>query len=380
MRILIIRNYPTYLDVENRTYNIQELGLAKSLIRKGHECDLLFWTNKNEKTVLIPFDGDKKVKIIYKKGVTFLKNTIFKGCSKLFDKYDILQPCEYNQFQSYLLAKKYPSKVFIYHGPYYSSFNKKYNLMCSLFDLFFLKKYIQLGTHFISKSSLSTDFLLSKKIKKENISTIGVGVDLDFLSDECANSNNDIFQSGPSTKFLYVGRIEPRRNILFLLETFKELKKSLHDCELCIIGTGDKKYVSKVKEYIFNNRLMESVQWIEKMKQNQLGSIYEKSDIFLLPTSYEIYGMVLLESMYYKNVVFTTLNGGSIMLIKNGENGVIIDSLNSKLWADQICNVVVSDKTRIMKENAHLTIKDGFTWDVLSEHFIDAYSKSVKLN
>ena len=46
MKILIIRNYPSYMDVEKNTYNIQEVGLAKALVRKGNVCDIVFWTDK----------------------------------------------------------------------------------------------------------------------------------------------------------------------------------------------------------------------------------------------------------------------------------------------------------------------------------------------
>ena len=47
MKILIIRNYPSYMDVEKNTYNIQEVGLAKALVRKDNVCDILFWTDKD---------------------------------------------------------------------------------------------------------------------------------------------------------------------------------------------------------------------------------------------------------------------------------------------------------------------------------------------
>ena len=40
MKILIIRNFPSYMAVKNNTYNIQEVGLAKALVRKGHFCDI----------------------------------------------------------------------------------------------------------------------------------------------------------------------------------------------------------------------------------------------------------------------------------------------------------------------------------------------------
>ena len=52
MKILIIRNFPSYMDVRNNTYNIQEVGLAKALVRKEHICDIVFWTDKKEETIV----------------------------------------------------------------------------------------------------------------------------------------------------------------------------------------------------------------------------------------------------------------------------------------------------------------------------------------
>lgn len=99
MKILIIRNYPSYMDVEKNTYNIQEVGLAKALVRKGNICDIVFWTDKEEKEVNLPVDNVGKVKVFYRHGKTALKNTVYTGCDNLFAQYDVLQTAEYNQMQ-----------------------------------------------------------------------------------------------------------------------------------------------------------------------------------------------------------------------------------------------------------------------------------------
>ena len=51
MKILIIRPWPSLLDVTKNTYNIQEVGLAKALVKRGHPTDILFWTDGDEMTV-----------------------------------------------------------------------------------------------------------------------------------------------------------------------------------------------------------------------------------------------------------------------------------------------------------------------------------------
>ncbi len=137
MKILIIRPWPSLLDVTKNTYNIQEVGLAKALVKRGHSTDILFWTDGDEMTVEVEAEGGKPIRVFYRHGKVLLKNVWFSGQDALFAQYDVLQTAEYNQMFSWHLAGKYPEKTVIYHGPYYSPFNKNYNRMCRVFDAFF---------------------------------------------------------------------------------------------------------------------------------------------------------------------------------------------------------------------------------------------------
>ena len=134
MKILIVRPWPSVLDVTKNTYNIQEVGLAKALVKRGHPTDILFWTDGDEMTVKVEVEGAKPIHVFYRHGKVLLKNVWFKGQEKLFARYDVLQTAEYNQMFSWHLAGKYPEKTVVYHGPYYSPFNKNYNRMCRVFD------------------------------------------------------------------------------------------------------------------------------------------------------------------------------------------------------------------------------------------------------
>ena len=57
MKVLIVRPFPSMLDVRQNTYNIQEIGLAKALNRRGCQTDLLFWTDGEEAEITgyLPF-------------------------------------------------------------------------------------------------------------------------------------------------------------------------------------------------------------------------------------------------------------------------------------------------------------------------------------
>lgn len=382
MRILIIRSYSSYMDVERNTYNIQEVGLAKALVRKGHVCDIVFWTDKEEKDITIAVEDCGNINVFYRHGKTALKNTVYTNCTELFEQYDILQAAEYNQMQSWMLAKQYPKKAIIYHGPYYSHFNKRYNLMCSVFDMFFLKRYLKLGTHFITKSKMAQEFLESKGIKRTNIGTVGVGMDTQMLSNSKEVCKEPLFltmSQDKNLKLLYIGKFEKRRNIHFILDVFSQVINKKMNATLYMIGTGDKDYIEDCWKYAESKNIKNYIVYQEKMEQKYLAGVYGLADFFLLPTEYEIFGMVLLEAMYYHSVVLTTLNGGSSTLIDNNKNGFILTLNNAKEWADCI-EKISSDKNAMLNicDMASRKIQEGFTWDKLADQFIEHYNKVLQ--
>ena len=382
MKILIIRNFPSYMDIKNNTYNIQEIGLAKALVRKGNICDVILWCDRNESEVRIPVDKSGKVRVFYRRGKTLLKNTIFTECRDLFERYDILQPCEYNQMQAWYLAKHYPDKTVIYHGPYYSPFNKRYNLMCKIFDAFFLNTYITNSTKFIVKSEMAEDFLIKKGINSDNIITVGVGIDMEMLSNGNVPCKGKVLmqmrQDADKLRVLYVGRFEERRNLIFILDVFDQLYKQNNNARLYLIGTGEKEYIRNVFQYAEDIGIKKAIVWEECIEQKYLSEIYALADFFLLPTEYEIFGMVLLEAMLYKTVVLTTNNGGSGTLIQNNKNGFIINETKAELWADKMIEVYEDDQWKAqVQAKASETIKEHFTWDALVERFLEQYEKCM---
>ncbi len=66
---------------------------------------------------------------------------------------------------------------------------------------------------------------------------------------------------------------------------------------------------------------------------------FRQADFFLLPTEYEIFGMVLLEAMFFRRVVLTTPNGGADMLLRSGENGIVLEKSDPARWSVALLDV-----------------------------------------
>lgn len=380
MRILIIKDCPGEIKETKMTYNIQEIGLAVALRKIGHECDVMSISDIKEfSQKKVSVDG-QTFTLYSVRAIVALKNGWLKDVYRIFNKYDILQVCEYNQIFTWHLAKKYQQKMICYHGPYYCDFNHNYNKMAKVFDMFFVNRYRKLNTCFITKSDLAKGYLNSKGLN--NVHSVGVGLGTSFLHNI---TNEELPELAPikemnCLKLLYVGVIEPRRNSLFMLDILNELKIKGVNYKLIMIG----RYKNETYKNVFNARvhelgLSDNIYYIPRVEQKFLSKVYANTDIFLLPTIYDIYGMVLLESMYFGMPTITSVNGGSNMMIEDGTNGFIIPKFEAKVWAEKVIELS-KDKEYCKKigDAAHKTIAEKFTWDKLASKFINIYEQKLK--
>lgn len=381
MKILIVKDFPGEIKVEKITYNIQEIGLAVALRKKGYECDVMSIADDShyrEREVKI--DG-VSFTLYSAKATVLLKNGWLRGVCSIFDRYDIIHICEYNQIYTWHTAKKFKDKMVCYHGPYYSSFNHNYNLMAKFFDKFFVNRYRKLNTCFITKSILAKEYLESKGIR--NVHSIGVGLSTSFLENKDSGQTIpevEKIKSLTGLKLLYIGVIEPRRNSLFLLDILRKLADDGIDFHMVLIGRyKNDEYKKEFEDKINALSLVDYIYYIPRMEQKYLRQVYKQCDIFLFPTIYDIYGMVLLEAMYFGLPTITSLNGGSSMMVKDGENAIMIENFDASIWAKEV-EKLAKDKELCARigQAAHKTIAEHFTWDALADKFLEVYRSKIK--
>lgn len=379
MKLLIIRTFPDILNPE--TYNIQEIGLAKALTRKGIECGIVLYYGRNQDAmehISVDCGGETREITIYRlHGYNFLKNGIFPSLQKIIKEYDIIQVHEYDQITSWRYYAWSKKPVVIYHGPYYHSFNKGYNLKCKLFDNTFLKLKKNPGVPCVTKSRAAAQFLEEKGFHK--VTPVGVGLDIENLVQITDQSDVRTDKAGSLGHLLYVGKLEERRNLFFLLEVFRGLLQKDNTIELTIIGNGENHYkeafLKEAEDLIRENKL----HYIEKISQKELGTYYLQADIMVFPSQYEIFGMVLLEALYYNLPVVSSDNGGADMLIHNQENGLIIPQFDCKMWVERIY-ALLSDSKQYGKIKNHLQREDKrrLTWDGIADVMAEQYEKAMK--
>ncbi len=378
MKILLVRTSSAENTIFKNIYNEQEVGLAKQLTKLGCECGIVYYSKKGNGSTQEILMENKKIKIYNLEGKDFCKSALYKKeIYDLCEQYDIIQVYECDKVMSWLIYSKYPNKTIIYHGPYKSKFTWKHNLYAKIFYKIFLHKKNFCNAYIITKSLLAEDFL--KKQGFKNVHTIGVGLDTEKFEKQQEKNitiENLINQKEKhSLQFmLYIGKMEDRRNITFLIDILENVIKKNKNVKLILVGKGNQEYVNKCFKYAKEKNIFENIIYIESIPQQELPELYKNCEVFLLPTQYEIFGMVLLEAMYFGIPTITTLNGGSSTIIKNQENGIICSLNNLEEWTDSVNKILNdSDFRKRIIENSRKQIIKNYTWDILADKFLSIY-------
>jgi len=148
-------------------------------------------------------------------------------------------------------------------------------------------------------SQFTKNQLLKKfTLKEEKVKVIYHGLNPEFKVDISTEEAKEIRErfSLPSSFILFVGAIEPRKNLLNLIEALKIIHKKYQKIALVIVGRKGQDY-RNVKERIRKNELESWVKMVGYLPDNSLMAFYRLASVFAFPSFCEGFGLPLLEAM-----------------------------------------------------------------------------------
>lgn len=120
-----------------------------------------------------------------------------------------------------------------------------------------------------------------------------------------------------------VGKFQERKQQILLLEVLNKLKNRFN-FQLFFIGQKDEfGYLKFIQEYVNKNNLQEKIEFAFDLSHERVFSYYEKSDLFILPSTNEPASFSLLEAMAYGLAVICSDANGTSCYIEEGINGYI---------------------------------------------------------
>lgn len=408
MRILLISDHADPLveigSKEAGGQNVYVYYLARFLSRKGVFLDIYTrWDKKSKKEVE---RINKYVRVIRVKAGprtyiprdTFLNvidefaANILKRIEKDKIYYDIIHS---NYWFSGIIALEIAKIinlpiVHINHSLGLVRFNalKRYGILRNDYKLALKRvraerNIAQVSTGLIATSPIEKEIIIKNfKVNPQKIECIPIGIDTKIFKPAQIKKS---CKKDAEKMILYVGRIERRKGIGTLLYALHEVLKKFPASKLLIIGGGrtapEKKLESGEIEHLSSIikklRIEKSVLFLGPKQQKDLGEYYNDADLVVVPSYYEPFGIVPVESMACGTPVVASRTGGLKYTVKNGLTGHLAKPRNYRDLAKKITLTLKNGKNHY-RNNCIRRVKKCFTWEGIAEAYYKYLNRIIK--
>ncbi len=230
---------------------------------------------------------------------------------------------------------------------------------------------------FVAYGTKAKSYLTSMGASEEKVFIATNTVDTSFFEKETEKQRAMLVDDNIH-HFIYLGYLVPRKNVGQLIEIAKILKMQRNDFCIDIIGDGESKKAleSMVKEY----QLLDQIKFHGFKQKEELPPYFAKAKALLFQTDFDIWGLVLNESMAAGVPCLSSVNAGaSEDLIVDGENGYIVDYQNKADIIEKINFIIENpEKAKKMGAQASSFIRNNANVMICAKGFLKAIQSIEK--
>jgi len=171
---------------------------------------------------------------------------------------------------------------------------------------------------------------------------------------------------------LYVGTLEPRKNIPTLIKAFYKLKKKDIINKLVITGKKGWKY-KEIFETIDKLNLQNDVVFTGYVSDEDLPALYNAADLFVYPSIYEGFGLPPLEAMACGTPVITSNTSSLPEVVRDA--GIMVDPSDVNGLADAMHEVLTNESLRANMVKKGLEREEMFSWEKCARETLEVYEE-----
>lgn len=170
----------------------------------------------------------------------------------------------------------------------------------------------------------------------------------------------------PNNKFLlFVGTIEPRKNLIFLINLMKN--ESLKNIDLVVVGANGWGGVKDIEKTLDDVSLRERVHFLNFISSEELIYLYNTAEALIMPSLYEGFGLPILEAMSCSCPVVTSQNSGMVEVVGNA--GLTVNGWVEEEWIKSIL-LLLSERVQFSEKGLKRVL--AFNWTVIINNVISA--------
>jgi phosphatidylinositol alpha-1,6-mannosyltransferase len=174
---------------------------------------------------------------------------------------------------------------------------------------------------------------------------------------------------------LFVGRLIPRKGLLYLVEAAKQIVKEFSQTTFLIVGEGPLK--NHLISYLDKLNLSGNFVFLGDVSESTLPQLYNCADVFVLPSIQEGQGIALLEAQATAKPIVAFDVGGVREAVLDKETGLIMKPDSGEL-ADAIMKLLASWSLREkMGIKGREFVAEKFSWDVCAHKMLQVYREAL---
>jgi len=178
----------------------------------------------------------------------------------------------------------------------------------------------------------------------------------------------------PEKYILFVGALQPRKNLPLLIRAFAALKQKHPELPHGLVLAGPPHNAAKeVRALICELKLEEEVRLTGYVEPWQMPLLHKMADLFVLPSRYEGFGMIAVEAMAYGTPVVATRTSCIEEAVGNAALLVDVDDVDQLTLA----MARMLDDEPLRNEKIALGLKQArrFTWEANARKTLDLYRR-----
>lgn len=348
------------LNIENKNlsqyYNSQAEGLAKALSEMGHELTVYHLVPDLDKEREHLMKGSVRIEYIRCRHIG--KHALI-DCATL----DADKECYITASDNYLMLGKFAkwcrkNKILclpyigVIHSNNSSAIKRKIvDILCNNAK-FYKRMPTVVKTPALEKSL--------RKAGASKIFCVPVGLDTallkqDYKEHSVENIKKKWNYENADKVILFVGRMTAEKQPEKMIDIFEQMHENNHVYRLLMVGQGE--LSEQVRNRIAAKNLADKVTIYEKVPNDRMWELYRMSECYINLNTHEIFGMAILEAMYYENAVIALKAPGPELIIENGVSGYICED------EDKLTQKALDVDKRAIGKAAHLHVEERFLWE-----------------
>lgn len=171
---------------------------------------------------------------------------------------------------------------------------------------------------------------------------------------------------------LSVGSLKKTKGHDLTLRAFKIIRKQFNQVILLIIGGGEER--ENLLSLAGELGVKEAVEFIAPLPHSTVMEYMSVSDLFVLPSWLEGFGIVYLEAMAHGKPVIGVRGQGISDVIRHGVNGLLVEPLDEHGLAGAVLGLLKNQNyALVLGERARDTVLKDYTWSCSAQKLLDLY-------